>query len=200
MTLTSSQVVKALQTLGWPARQAHTAAAVEDFQAGWALGEALKVDGLAGPKTQAALEQSLRRHAASQGTASEHFSFSEARCRCGGAQPGCHGVMVKRALLVQLERLRHLVGPIAPVSIYRCPAHNREAGGAKDSQHLYGSACDLKAEQVHVTTNRVKSLVAFSGIGYRKRDGLVAHVDVRHVSGHNSTGGTPQRPTIWVYA
>jgi hypothetical protein len=26
----------------------------------------------------------------------------------------------------------------------RCPQHNREVGGAKDSAHLYGLACDVR--------------------------------------------------------
>ena len=40
-------------------------------------------------------------------------------------------------------------------------------------------------------------LKVFSGIGHFAQNGLVRHVDVRHV-GPNTTGGTKARPTIFV--
>lgn len=197
-----STTVATLRALGWPCRdKASTKRAVEDFQRGWNLGEPLLVDGKAGPKTRAALAISDRRRRQGLGTASEHFSFTEARCRCGGKYAGCAVIRVHRELWHQLERLRVLAGHgITPVSIYRCQRHNAEAGGASSSQHLYGAACDPGADALHLKTAQVARLRGFAGIGYRKRDGLVAHVDVRHVSGNNTTGGTPDRPTTWVYA
>jgi zinc D-Ala-D-Ala carboxypeptidase len=192
----------ALTRLGWKPKTAEALHdAVEDFQRGWNLGPALLVDGKVGPKTRAALQVSLARLAKNLPTASAHFSFTEARCRCGGRYAGCAVIRVHRELLVQLERLREVAGHgITPVSIYRCPQHNAKVGGASSSQHLYGAACDPGATELRLKVPAVARLRGFSGIGYRKRDGLVAHVDVRHVSGNNTTGGTPDRPTKWIYA
>lgn len=175
--------------------------AVRDFQRGWNLGRPLHVDGVVGKRTEAAIRESLKRLHDGKPTASSHFSFSEWTCHCGNdGKPyaSCARVRVHRALLRGLEDLRshYYRGGLTPVSGYRCPAYNQSIGGASSSQHLYGAACDLPPK---VPMRSVASLRRFSGIGYVHTSGLAAHVDVRHLSGNNTTGGTPDVPTFWQY-
>lgn len=126
---------------------------------------------------------------------STHFVSTEFAC------PHCGVVLTHPALISGLERLRALAYPRGLVvrSGYRCPVHNRDVGGATSSQHLYGTAADvdLRAELA-----AVKDLGSFSGIGWQLVGGrqLVRHVDVRHATSHNTTGGTTAHPTLWSYS
>ena len=99
MSMTEKMIVR----LGWPHLSEDT---IADFQRGWALGATLTVDGIAGPKTTAALEGSIARLVAGHGTASKHFSFTEFRCQCGGKYPDCRRIWVDRRLLRGLDTLR----------------------------------------------------------------------------------------------
>lgn len=197
--MNTTQIANGLRRLGWKCYDAPSIGrAVEDFQRGWFLGSPLVVDGDPGPKTQQALAVSLGRADINQATASSHFSFSEWACGCGGTKPGCRVIMVHRPLIADLEVYRAQLGHgLAIASGYRCPQHNSDVGGATDSQHLYGGAADVAYELHDVD---VAKLRRFSGIGRSHRTHLVRHVDVRHLTGHNTTGGTPDRPTIWDYA
>ena len=82
------------------------------------------------------------------GYASEHFKFSEFRCKCcGELHPD--GDKPPETLLNYLEDIRAAFG--APVHInsgYRCPAHNAAVGGATSSQHMAGTAADIWIEEV----------------------------------------------------
>lgn len=197
--MTPTQINSGLKALGWLCRNADELhRAIEDFQRGWFLGDPLAVDGNPGPNTQRALTISLDRLKGGQGTASAHFSYREWRCGCGGSRNGCRVIVVHRPLLADLEVYRAQLGHgVTIASGYRCPLHNADVGGAKDSQHLYGGAADVAYDLSDVT---VAKLRRFSGIGRSEKTHLVRHVDVRHLTGHNSTGGTPDRPTIWNYA
>ena len=190
--------VTGLNRLGWRITdQASWKRSVAAFQRGYALPgrPALLVDGNAGPKTRAAVAECVARLKAGKPTASKYFSFSEFTCKCGGRYKGCHRILVHRGLLIGLDELRDAVRkPITIVSGYRCPTRNEVVGGATKSEHVDGAAADLE----YVCTTRVaQRLRRFSGIGHK--GGKVRHVDVRHLSGSNLTGGTPDRPTIWTY-
>ena len=196
--MTRPNMIGALRTLGWKCRNdAEVDRALRDFQRGWNLGPALTVDGKNGPRTRQALRLSLARRKAGQPDASEHFSFRNFGCKCGGRYDGCAGIRVHRELLESLEEYREVAGPVEVVSGYRCPTHNQKVGGASSSQHVYGSACDV---QPKVKTAAVARLRRFAGIGYQGATGLVRHVDRRDCSGNNTTGGTLARPTSWRYA
>lgn len=112
------------------------------------------------------------------GTSSLHFRAAEFAC------PHCRESFVRPRLLHVLERLRERTGhPLPIVSGYRCPVHNRAVGGARNSQHVYGSAADIPS---HLATVHDAEMSGAVGIG---RKGLWAvHVDVRD-------GG----PARWVY-
>ncbi|WP_243153072.1 D-Ala-D-Ala carboxypeptidase family metallohydrolase [Sporotomaculum syntrophicum] len=51
----------------------------------------------------------------------------------------------KPCLVQLLEQLREQLGdkPVVITSAYRCVAHNRAVGGARQSQHLPGNAADI---------------------------------------------------------
>lgn len=167
------------------------------FQAAWNLGTPLAVDGIIGPKTTAAAAKSWTRHQRGQSDLSAHFSASEFRCHCGGKFAGCANVLVLRQLLASLETYRtHYGHPVSIVSGYRCPKHNAAVGGATHSQHLYGAAADLNQVLSHST---VQGWHLFAGIGYVRSTGLVAHVDRRDASGHNTTHSSTSHPALWTY-
>ncbi len=131
------------------------------------------------------------------GNLSAHFSDAEFTCRHCGRLDG----RVLPELVAGLEALRASAYSVTGLTIasgYRCAEHNRAVGGAAQSQHVLRAAADV---QPRVTLAHVRELGAFSGIGWQLIGGrrLVRHVDVRHASAHNPTGGTTTRPTTWEY-
>ena len=112
------------------------------------------------------------------GDLQKNFSAFEFECQCG-----CGESHVSNALLDSLQDLRDLVGvPIAVTSGRRCKAHNKAVGGAKDSQHLFGKAADIKIKGMGVIEmfGFAHAVPAFlrGGIGLYPQDGFI-HVDVR---------------------
>jgi hypothetical protein len=181
--------------------------ALRDFQAAWALGTALKIDGVLGDKTSAALDQSDTKHSLGRADLSKYFSFNEFDCKCGGKYSACRrirgeggtGKHTLRTLALGLDEMRekHYKGGMTIVSGYRCTGHNRAVGGASSSQHLFGGAADV-AEMIRPST--AKALARFSGLGVDGSSGKIRHVDVRHASGTNPTKGTISTPTQWTYS
>lgn len=78
---------------------------------------------------------------------SAHFSRRELDCRCScDAPPEVEKNLAQ--LAVHLEALRAALGcPIIVHCAYRCPKHNAAIGGAKNSQHMYGTACDFSTKK-----------------------------------------------------
>lgn len=108
---------------------------------------------------------------------SKNFHANEFRCRCCGALPADG---MDPYLLEVLEEIRGAVGrPIKVNSGYRCPKHNKAVGGAKSSQHMLGTAADIRIEGL--TPKKVaevagKFLQHCGGIGIYA---MFTHVDVR---------------------
>lgn len=197
-TLSVSQASAILRRLGWRVNDGPTfRRALANFQTGYALGGALTADGVLGPKTTAALLRSEGARVAGRGTASAHFSFAEFACKCGGRYGSCERIKLRRQLVIGLEQYRAKAGATTIVSGYRCPGHNRAVGGASSSQHMFGGAADVGYA---LTDRQVARIGAFSGIGRSRTTHKVRHVDVRAIAGHNLTGGSTKRPTIWDYA
>lgn len=67
-----------------------------------------------------------------------YFRAEEFRCRCG-----CGESAVSAALVLRLEALRGLCGPLRITSGRRCAAHNAAVGGAEFSRHMAGLAADV---------------------------------------------------------
>lgn len=84
--------------------------------------------------------------------------------------------------------MRCVFGAIRIVSGFRCPAHNRELGGAPNSQHLVGLAADILVESDNHRYSLVYALLrtGFLRLGIA-RD--YVHADI----------GTPTGPVIWTY-
>lgn len=153
---------------------------VVEFQRAFAWW-ALVVDGVAGPKTAAAVQVVVD----NGDRLSEHFTIDELKCK------HCGRIRFLRETLESLELIRAEVGPLSPISAYRCPTHNANVGGATTSQHMMGAASDLN---IPLT---LAERVRLSGIGVCGDDCL--HGDCRHASGNNTTGGTPGNATYWSY-
>lgn len=83
--------------------------------------------------------------------------------------------LVVPRLVAALEELRELVArPIVIVSGYRCPVHNAAVGGAPHSQHMLGTAADIRPG---VASRADAERVGFRGIGSLGK--WAVHVDVR---------------------
>ena len=162
--------------------------AIREFQRAYALGPYLTVDGIAGPKTKAALDNALNKGK----RLSPHFTAAELACKCGGRNPNCRRLLSHRWLLLGLEEYRTALGrPVPIVSGYRCSAHNRAVGGSSLSQHIPGRAVDIPPA---LSLAKVKGMKAFGGIGFNSATGLVVHVDVRH-----AITGSTSYPVTWRY-
>lgn len=107
------------------------------------------------------------------------FQPSEFRCPC--PDHGCVGKTVigpHPLLLERLETLRATLGVAIQVnSGVRCPAHNKEIGGAPHSQHLQGHAADITCDPRYIDDlkERADKLFAEGGMGSAR---FWAHVDI----------------------
>ena len=154
---------------------------VAGFQIAFAWWD-LVVDGDAGAETAKAVQKVVDEG----GRLSPHFSIDEFKCK------HCGRIKAHRETLRSLERERELLGrAIVIVSGHRCEEHNRNVGGAPNSQHLFGTAVD-KRTPLHTSRE-----AGFSGIGTKGEDCL--HGDRRDAGPDNTTGGRPGAPTVWVY-
>lgn len=111
-----------------------------------------------------------------------HFAPREFACKSTGF------VLIQPRLLDALEEMRAKVGgPLVVFSGYRSAKHNTDVGGAKNSQHTYGKAADIRAEPhgVDRLIAAARSIDEIRGIG---RYGSFVHVDVR--SGPRREWGT----------
>ncbi len=104
---------------------------------------------------------------------SKNFCVSEFACKDGGSR-----VLFDMELVVRLQKLRdYFKRPILITSGYRTRSYNASVGGAKDSQHMYGRAADIKV--IGVESDKVAAAAVnagFRGVGVY---GKFVHVDVR---------------------
>jgi len=112
-----------------------------------------------------------------------NFNLSEFQCKCGCRMPS---KVFDNVLLLaeQLQVLRDALDtPIHLTNAYRCVTHNREVGGAKNSQHLLGKAADIQIE--HLTPREISTTIEiFIDEGLMKQGGLATyetfvHYDIR---------------------
>jgi len=113
----------------------------------------------------------------------KNFNLSEFQCKCGCEMPS---KVFDNVLLLaeQLQVLRDALNtPIHITNSYRCEPHNKEVGGAKNSQHLLGKAADIQIE--HLTSREISTTIEiFIDEGIMKQGGLATyptfvHYDIR---------------------
>lgn len=81
------------------------------------------------------------KHASEAKKISKYFRARELMCPC------CGKCTINADLLMLLDEIRYIIGePIYVTSGCRCEKHNKEVGGARNSQHLLGKAADIWAE------------------------------------------------------
>lgn len=115
---------------------------------------------------------------------SPHFLAREFACKC--CSYGTHPGDVDPRLVADLEALRVALGkPVLIVSGCRCRAYNDRCGGARSSQHLLGTAADVRVEGMSPDALVAAVLlhcptVRAGGIGtYRRQVTPFVHCDVR---------------------
>ncbi|HYE84728.1 MAG TPA: D-Ala-D-Ala carboxypeptidase family metallohydrolase [Vicinamibacterales bacterium] len=117
---------------------------------------------------------------------STHLTWRELGCKDGTAYPREFIDDGRAARLAAVfEAIRASCGhqPIAVLSAYRSPAHNRKVGGARNSQHVQGRALDLRPPKGWTVARfyeRIRALAPalpdLKGIG---RYATFVHIDVR---------------------
>lgn len=152
-----------------------TREAVKRFQRSYGL----TADGIVGPKTQAKLN-SLED---SDGS-TDHFNFSEFYSKDGSGFSGgkVSASTVKenvRRNMWKLEALRRKAGnqPVSITSGFRSINHNRNVGGASNSQHMYGIAADIKVSGK--SPSQVREIAKTCGYSGIKAYSSFTHVDSR---------------------
>jgi len=108
---------------------------------------------------------------------SKNFTLSEFVCPDGNRE-----VIIIDELVKRLQALRDVLEkPVRLVSGYRSKSYNKKIGGAKNSQHLYGNAADIKVSGIHpADVAKAAELVGFRGIGiYTHNGNNFTHVDLR---------------------
>lgn len=187
--LTQAQATTILRALGWRVRStAEFTQSIKNFQGGWNLGTALKVDGSCGPATSAALLKSDKARREGRPTASAHFSFTEVQCRCGGKYSSCQRVWTKRKAFQMMEKYRDKSNrSFRVVSGCRCKSHNAAVGGSKTSRHVTGLASDTEPKFSVAT---VKGWKVATHIGYGSVSKKVVHIDM-------GSGGSLTNPIVY---
>ena len=114
------------------------------------------------------------------------FKEKEFACKCCGQLPPLARENVKALVSEVLDPVREKLGmPIVVNSGYRCPKHNKDVGGVRNSQHLRGEAADI-----HCADNeRLKQLIIENG----KFDQLITYPTFLHVSYKRTGGNRHQR-------
>lgn len=128
----------------------------------------------------------------------KNFSLVEFECRCGK----CSFTLVDLGHVGRLQELREKLCvlyqrdvKIKIHSAYRCPAYNKNVGGAKESQHTFGTATDIEAENVPIPDLHRLCCQIFDGVGlydtfvHADSRGYEARWDLRSVK--EKKKGTP---------
>lgn len=105
----------------------------------------------------------------------EHFYLDEFTSKDGAETPNDVLEELKKTA-EHLEVIRKACGnrPITITSGYRSPEHNQNVNGASNSQHLYGTAADIKVKGL--TPKEVsKKILALMNFGKIVKGGLKAY-------------------------
>lgn len=159
-------------------------AATKKFQSDYGI----KDDGVCGSVTEKALTHAVAYGMPAKKVESatgdfwdgiKHFKRSEFKCKCGKYCDG-YPVEPSEKLVELLEKIReHFGAAVTITSGIRCKTHNANVGGATGSQHLRGTAADIKVKgksPKEVAAYCETLLPKTGGIGIY---GTFVHVDVR---------------------
>ena len=107
-----------------------------------------------------------------------YFDTKEFESKDG--QPSPFDTVVQKELIVRLNAIRSRFGkPIIINSGYRSPEHNKAVGGVSNSQHVLGTAADIRPEDLKDLPELQKicdEMNPHGGVGYYN---TFVHVDVR---------------------
>ena len=107
-------------------------------------------------------------------------NFNRTEFACKGKNCCEHSAPINMRLVEALQILREQANaPLSVNSGFRCVKHNKTVGGAKNSQHIYGTAADIALPQGYSPVQfaaLADSLDQFDGIGIYDWG---IHVDVR---------------------
>lgn len=108
---------------------------------------------------------------------SANFKVKEFACK-DGSDP----VFISPELVEVLQKIRTHFGKAVTInSAYRTPTHNKKEGGATHSQHLYGTAVDIRITGVSPKEVAQYAETLLSGRGGIGIYSNFTHVDVREV-------------------
>lgn len=106
---------------------------------------------------------------------SKNFRVREFRC-----QDGSDVVFVESDLVDILQKIRdHFGKAVTITSAFRTASHNKKVGGATYSQHLYGTAADIKVSGVTASAVADFAETLMPNTGGIGRYSTFTHVDVR---------------------
>lgn len=130
----------------------------------------LTVDGIFGPKTEAAIRKAIGSGEETKGwDGIKHFARENFKCKCGGRY--CNGFpaeMDLRVVTIADEAVENFGLDFDPakdvISGLRCKTHNANEGGVSGSRHMTGKAIDLRIRGV--TADKLLAFVKGRGIRY----------------------------------
>ena len=111
---------------------------------------------------------------------SKNFTRAEFKCNCGK----CDYDTVDVELVSVLQSLReHFKSPIKITSGNRCPEHNANIGGSKNSYHIRGRAADIQIDGVSPVIVQDYLKAVYSGKFGIGSYALFTHIDTRTKKG-----------------
>lgn len=109
----------------------------------------------------------------------EYFKDQEFACKCCGKTAPNKGNQYYRLLEV-LDTIReHFSLPVYINSGYRCPKHNAAVGGVPNSQHVQGTAADIRIKGIAIEAvqDYIRGAFPDVSIGCYK---TFTHIDTRN--------------------